>query len=67
MRIPLFMSGNTTRAALKVMPPSYFMMLAHDVRGGATAVEVEPSYPYPITYCCPVTDGSRGHSDKMGV
>jgi len=23
------------------------------------AVEVEPSYQYSITLCCPVTDGSR--------
>ena len=33
---------------------------------GGMVVEVAPSYQYPITYCCHVTDGSRGvvwHND----
>ena len=27
---------------------------------GGMAVEVEPSHHYPVTFCCCVTDGSRG-------
>ena len=41
----------------------YFLLLAQDVRGGCcsisrTAVEVEPSHQYSITFCCCVTDSS---------
>ena len=49
------------RAALKVMPPMLLcrpMTLGADV-GGLT-VEVEPSHQYSVTFCCRVTDGSRG-------
>ena len=31
------------------------------------AVEVEPSYQYSITLCCPVTDGSRGAVWQNGI
>jgi len=32
--------------------------------GGMTA-EAEPSHQYSIMFCCHVTDGSRGTSDKI--
>ena len=47
--------------ALKVVPPILWcwpMMSEADV--GGMAVEVEPSHQYSITFCCYVTDGSRG-------
>ena len=50
-----------TRAALKVMPPVllfWSMMSEADV--GGIAVEAEPSHQYSVTFCCCVTDGSRG-------
>ncbi|MEQ5146204.1 hypothetical protein ABN231_18085 [Proteus mirabilis] len=31
-----------------------------EVDVGGMAVEVEPSHQYSITFCCCVTDGSRG-------
>jgi len=48
-------------AALKVMPPILLcwpMMTEAGV--GGMAVEVEPSHLYSLTFCCCVTDGSRG-------
>ena len=41
---------------------SHFITLAHDIRDnvGGMAVEVEPSHQYPVTFCCCVTDVSRG-------
>jgi len=41
---------------------SYFMILAHDseVDVGGIAVDIEHSHQYPFTFCCCVTDGSRG-------
>lgn len=41
---------------------SYFLMLTHlsETNGGIMIVEVEPSLQYPITFCCSVTEGSRG-------
>jgi hypothetical protein len=40
---------------------SYFIMLAHGVRGevGDMAVEAEPSHQYSVKFCCRATDGSR--------
>jgi len=48
---------------------SYFMMVAHSDRGnvGGTAVEAEPSHQYPVTFCCCVTDGSRGTARQNAV
>ena len=34
-----------------------------DVSG--MAVKAEPSHQHSITFCCHLTDGSRGQSDKM--
>ena len=34
---------------------------------GGTAVEVEPSQQYPITFCCCVTDGSREAVWQNGI
>ena len=49
------------RAALKVMPPFLLLWsMTSEVDGGGLAVEVEPSHQYLITFCCCVTDGSRG-------
>ena len=56
-----FLSVCCTRAAGKVMPPillSWPSMSEADV--GGMAVEVEPSHQYSATFCCHVTDGSRG-------
>ena len=49
------------RAALEVIPPILLCrptMSEMDV--GGMAVEAEPSRPYSVTFCCHVTDGSRG-------
>ena len=55
------MAWEGTMADLKVMPPvlSHWPVMSEASAGGM-AVEVEPSYQYPITCCCSVTDGSRG-------
>ena len=49
------------RSALKVMPPIllYWPMISQ-TNVGDTAVEIEPSHRYPITFCCCVADGSGG-------
>jgi len=46
---------------------SYFIMLAHYVRGDCShmAVEVVISHQYSVMCCCHMTDGNRGQSDKM--
>ena len=41
------------------------MMSEADV--GSMAVQVEPSHQYSITFCCCVTDGSRGVVQQNGV
>ena len=49
------------RVALKLVPP--FLLgwsTTTDTNGGGMTVEVEPSHQYLITFCCHVTDGSRG-------
>jgi len=38
-----------------------------DVDVGGIAVEVEPSCQYSFTFCCCVTDGSRGAVQQNGV
>jgi len=49
------------RTALKVMPPTLLCWpTMSEADGGGMAVGVEPSQQYPITFCCCVTDGSRG-------
>jgi len=48
------------RAALKVTPILLCWPKISEVGGGGVAVEVELSNQYPITFCCCVTDGSRG-------
>ena len=49
------------RAALKVMPPiSLCWLMMSEVDAGGMAVVVELSCQYSITFCCHVTDGSRG-------
>ena len=51
----------TTRAALKVMPPILLCWpMTSEVEAGTTAVEVESSCQYSVTFWCYVTDGSRG-------
>ena len=49
------------RSALRVMPPIllYWPMISQ-ANVGDTAVEIEPSHRYPITFCCCVADGSGG-------
>ena len=50
-----------TRAALKVMSPIflYWPTISEENVGG-TAAEAECSHQYSITFCCHMTDGSRG-------
>jgi len=54
-------SINGRKVAPKVMPPIllFWSMMSEADVGGMT-VKVEPSCQYPITFCCPVADGSRG-------
>ena len=45
----------------KIMPPVLICWATtSESDDGDMAVEVEPSYQYPITFCCHVIDGSRG-------
>jgi len=56
------------RASLKVMSPILRCWpTASDADVGGTAVEVEPSLQYSVTWCCQVTDGSRGALWQNGV
>jgi len=49
------------RAALKVMSPIlWFRPMMSEADVGGMAVEAELSHQYSITFCCHVTDGSRG-------
>jgi len=48
------------RAASKVMPHILSWLTASEADVVDTAVEVEPFWQYPITFCCHATDGSRG-------
>ena len=57
----LIQTGQSTRAAPKVTslillcwPPM------SEADAGGMAMEVEPSHQYSVTFCCGVTDGSRG-------
>ena len=53
--------ADTMRAAPKVMPPVLLCWpMTSEAGAGGMAVEVEPSCQYSITFCCRVTDGSRG-------
>ena len=57
-----------TRATLKTMPAvSLCWPTTSEADGGGMAVEAEPSFQYPITCCCCVTDGSRGALWHNGV
>ena len=61
-------SINNTKAAPKVMPPiSLCWLVTSELDVGGMAVEVEPSQIYSITFCCHVTDGSRGAFWQNGV
>jgi len=43
------------------MPPIWLRWpMTSEADVGGMAVEVKPSYWYSITFCCCVTDGSRG-------
>ena len=49
------------RAALKVMPPILLCWpMTSEADVGGTAVGVEPSPQYPVTFCCHERDSSRG-------
>ena len=49
------------RAAPKLMPPIWLCWpMTPEADAGDIAVEVEPSRQYLNTFCCHVTDGSRG-------
>jgi len=50
-----------TRTALKVMPP---ILLFWPIVAEADIGDM-PSRQYSIPFCCHVTDGSRGQSDRM--
>ena len=46
---------------MKVMSPILFYWLTiSEADVGGIAVEIESSHQYPITFCCCMTDGSRG-------
>ena len=48
------------------MPPVLLCWsTASEVYIGGMAEEVESFHQYPVMFCCSVTDGSRGQSDKM--
>ena len=50
-----------TRAVPNVMPPILLCWpTMSEVDDAGMAVEVEPSHQYSVTFCCCVTDGSRG-------
>ena len=56
------------RAALRVMSPILLRWpTVSEVDAGSTAVEAEPSHQYSITFCCCMTDGSRGEVWQNGV
>jgi len=56
------------RAAMKVMLPILLHCLTtSEADVGGTAVGVEPSHQYSITFCCHVKDGSRGAVWQNGV
>jgi len=38
---------------------SYFILLAHGIRGGCMAAEAEPSHQRSLSFCCCEPDGSR--------
>jgi len=49
------------RVDLKVLPAiSLCWPTMSEMDVGSMAVDVELSHQYSITFCCPVTDGSRG-------
>ena len=49
------------RAAMRVMLPILLCWpMMSEANVSDMAVEVEPSCQYSITFCCCVTDGSRG-------
>ena len=49
------------RAELKVTPSILLCQpTTSEADVGGTAVQVEPSHQYSFTFCCHVTDGSRG-------
>jgi len=55
-----------TGVAPKVMPPiSLCCLMMPEADVGGTAEEAEPSHQYSIMFCCCVTDGNRGQSDRM--
>jgi len=52
---------NTKCAALKVMLCVLLRFLtSSEADGGGTASEMEPYRKYSLTFCCSVTDSSRG-------
>jgi len=58
----------STRAAPKVMPLILVCWITmSEVDVGGVAVVVEPSHQHPMTFCCCVTDGSRGAVWHNGV
>ena len=55
-------------AARKVMPPILlYWLITWEVSVSGMALEVELSHQYPITFCCRVTDGSRGAVSQNGI
>ena len=60
----IFLTGVTLGVALVIL---LFCPPVSEVDAGGMAVEVEPSHQYSITYCCHVTDGSRGAAWQNGI
>lgn len=56
------------RAVLQVTPPILLCWpVTSEADVGGMRVEVELSHEYSITFCCLVTDGSRGAVWQSGV
>ena len=56
------------RVVQKAMPPTLLCWpRMSEVDVGGMALEVEPSHQRSITFCCHVTDGSRGAAGQDGV
>ena len=48
------------RIVPKVIPPVLLCWPTSEIDDEGMEVEAEPSYPYAVTFCCYVTNGSRG-------
>jgi len=59
--------SHSMRAVPKVTSPVWLCWLTTSEADGGMAAEVEQSHQYSITFCCCVTDGSRGTIWQNGI